>query len=232
MQMENMKPGKPLELFVNREGYRYRLISKVEDASFGKVYISLIASGSRVFRFSHTDQIELIYKDGERMWKWSDVKGSIGSLDGEKVHCLESLKDGEVYNRREAFRVRLGLENTITKLLPRKQGEEAEEDMGEGLSDEDYEFIKVPCVIKDLSETGVGFYTNDKINIGTLIEMKLSTKEGIMKMVGNIVRTESGEFGKYREFYGCSFSRVDRNLRKYIFALQRQQLQREREKTK
>lgn len=228
--MENMKPGKPLELYVNRSGYRYRLLSKVEASGFGKVYITLIASGSRIFHFSSTDHVELIYKDGERMWKWADVKGSVAELEGEKVHCLESVKEGESYNRREAFRVRLGVEHTITKLIPREKEEEesSEKDMNTDILDEDYEFITLPCVIKDLSETGVGIYTNDKMDIGTLLELRIPTKEGVLKMSGSVVRTESGEFGKYREFYGCSFSRVDRHLKKYLFALQRKQLRKER----
>lgn len=226
MRMDNMKPGKPLELYVSREGYRYRLLSKVEGCSIGKVYISLIASGSRVFRFLSTDQLELIYKDGDRMWKWHGLKGSVALLDGERVHCLESLKEGEVYNRREAFRVHLGVELVITKLVPKKQEEEAgnmpEDDL------DDYERIKVPSVLKDLSETGAGIYTNDKMDIGTMIEIEIPAKDGVMRMLGNVVRMESGDFGKYREFYGCGFSQVDRRLGKYLFALQRAQLQKER----
>lgn len=219
MLMENMKPGKPLEIFVERDGYRYRLLSKVEAAEFGKVYISLIASGTRVFRFSSSDHIELIYKDGDRMWKWKEVKGSIAALDGQRVHCIESLKEGEVYNRRDAFRVRLGIEHTITKLIPRSLDEETEEE---------YETFEIPCVIKDLSETGIGIYTNDKMDIGTQIEVKLKTKDGILRMMGNVVRMKNGDFGKYREFYGCSFTQVDRNLSKYLFALQRKQIKKER----
>lgn len=224
MLMEDMKPGKPLELFVNREGYRYRLLSKVEAAEFGKVYISLIASGTRIFRFLPSDHIELIYKEGERMWRWKGLKGSIATLDGDQLHCLESLKEGEVYNRRYAFRVRLGVEHTITKLIPKALNTEKKESM----SDEEYETFEIPCVIKNLSENGIGIYTNDKIDIGTLIEVKLPTRDGVLKMVGNVVRTESGDFGKYREFYGCSFNQVDRNLSKYLFTMQRAQLKKER----
>lgn len=224
MLMENMKPGKPLELFVNREGYRYRLLSKVEAAEFGKVYISLIASGPRIFRFLPSDHIELIYKEGERMWKWKGLTGSIATLDGEQMHCLESLKEGEIYNRRNSFRVRMGVEHTIIKLIPKPVDSMSEE----GMSDEDYEIFEIPCAIKDLSENGIGIYTNDKMDIGTMIEVNLPTTEGLLKMVGNVVRTESGDFGRYREFYGCSFNQVDRKLSKYLFALQREQLKRER----
>lgn len=225
MLMEDMKPGKPLEIFVDREGYRYRLLSKVEESEMGKVYISLIASGRRIFRFQDTDYIELIYKDGERMWKWKGLTGGLATLDSENVHYLESVKEGETYNRRSAFRVKLGVEHIITKLIPKDKSKYLE---NEDLSNGDYEFIQVPCVIKDLSEMGVGIYTNEKMDISTIVELRLPTREGTLKMVGRVVRTESGDFGKYREFYGCGFSKVDRKLAKYLFALQREQLKKER----
>lgn len=225
MHMEDMKPGKPLELYVNREGYKYRLLSKVEASEIGKVYISLIASGTRVFRFLNTDQVELIYKDGERMWKWGNVEGSVELLDGEKVHCLKSFKEGESYNRRDAFRVHLGIELAVIKLLP-KTKEEKENDIIDENSE--YKEVRIPCVIKDLSETGVGIYTNDKMDIDTMLEVQLPSKDGVMKMRGNVVRKESGDFGKYREFYGCNFQQVDRRLGKYLFMLQREQLKKER----
>lgn len=112
-----------------------------------------------------------------------DVKGSVAELEGEKVHCLESVKEGESYNRREAFRVRLGVEHTITKLIPREKEEEesSEKDMNTDILDEDYEFITLPCVIKDLSETGVGIYTNDKMDIGTLLELRIPTKRAYLR---------------------------------------------------
>lgn len=224
MLMENMKIGKPVELFVDREGYRYRLLSKVEAAEEGKVYITLIASGTRVFRFLTSDYIEFIYKEDGRMWKWKNVKGSITSLDGEQVHCLESTKEGEVYNRRDSYRVRLGVEHIITKLIP-KPAEAALED---NMEEEEYEAFQIPCVIKDLSENGIGFYTNDKMDIGTRVEVKIPTKEGVLRMIGNVIRAESGEFGKYCEFYGCGFSQVDKKLSKYLFTQQRLQLKKER----
>jgi hypothetical protein len=229
--MEDMKMGNPLELYVIRDGYKYRLLSKVEDAAFGKVYITLIASGHRVFRFLDTDELDLIYKEGERMWLWRNVKGKVDTLDGYQVHCLESLKEAETYNRREAFRVRLGREQTITKLLPKKKAEKELLNLVESedaLTDEDFDFISVPCVIRDLSETGAGIYTNDRMELGTLVEIELTGEKHILKMIGTIVRSEIGEYGKYSRFYGCNFYRVDKNLGKYLFAVQRYQLKKER----
>ncbi len=228
MQIHEMRPGKPLELFVTREGYRYRLVSKVEAVEKDKVYISLIASAGRIFRFLPSDEVDFIYKDGGRMWRWNGVTGSVAMLDDEKVHCLESEKEGEVYNRRNAFRVHLGAEHVFEKMIPKETQEEVPKKNKGAFLEDEYDFIKVPCVIKDLSEGGVGIYTNDKMDIGTRIEITFPARQGPLKVAGEVVRRSSGDYGKYREFYGCSLDKIDNNLSRYIFDLQRLQLKKER----
>lgn len=226
MLMKEMKAGKPLELYIIRDGYRYRLTSKVEDTAPGKVFIPLIISRGKIFRFLDTDKLELIYKDNDKMWRWTDIKASLSTLENVKVHRLESTKEGEPYNRRSAFRVRLGQEHFATKLVPKNEvsGDFVEEDFEAGLWSGDYEYVRIPCVIKDLSENGIGIYANDKLSIGALLEVRINTQEGEMKMLGKVVRADSGDFGKYKEFYGCTLLRTDRNLGKFLTIAQRQQL--------
>ena len=44
MLLENIPLGRTLEIYIDREGYRYRLVSKVEEAKSNQVCVSLIAS--------------------------------------------------------------------------------------------------------------------------------------------------------------------------------------------
>lgn len=47
MLLENIPLGKTLEIFVEREDYRYRLVSKVEDTNAFRVCVTAIASSGR-----------------------------------------------------------------------------------------------------------------------------------------------------------------------------------------
>ena len=49
MLLENIPLGRTLEIYIDREGYRYRLVSKVEEAKSNQVCVSLIASNGRAF---------------------------------------------------------------------------------------------------------------------------------------------------------------------------------------
>lgn len=244
MRMEGMKVGKGLDVFITREGYKYHLVSKVEKAENNKVFISLIASGKRIFRFLNTDEIEIIYRDGDRMWKWTHVKGGITKLDGEDVHFLQSNKDGISYNRRDAFRVPVNREVNLLVYTPKADEEQTEStesdkkwssyryqecDEFSGLEMELYNRQVIPVFLKDLSEGGMGIYSKFPLKEGTTVVLDFMTEMGKMLCKGEIIRSSSGNFGKYSLLYGCEFSQVDKNLGKYLFKLQREILHRERQ---
>ena len=65
MQLKDMKVGKSIDILINREGYNYKLVSKVEEVGVGKVYISLITARNRVFMFRSDDKVQFIYKTDE-----------------------------------------------------------------------------------------------------------------------------------------------------------------------
>lgn len=216
MRLEKMKLGKPLEIFVNRDGYRYRLVSKVEDVSPGRVCITLIESKSRVFYFHDTDEIEFIYRDAERMWKWSNVKGGITELDGYRLHCFYTDKEGTTYNRRTAYRVFVGEELPMSFCVE-EQSEEPKIKRFKGF-------------LKDLSETGVGLFSNEIISLNQDVYFQLPSIYGKLDCIAETVRTLEERQGPYRYYYGCSLTQSDQRLGKYIFYLQRQQLLNARKK--
>lgn len=244
MRMEGMKVGKGLDIFVTRAGYRYHLVSKVEEPQKDRVMISLIASGNRVFRFLNTDDVEIVYRDGERMWKWEHVKGGITKLEGSDVHYIESKLEGMTYNRRDAFRVPFHKEINISVYTKKTKEEElkeedailknaagsyiSESDEFSGLNLEQYNKQVVEVLLKDLSERGIGFYSKLPLREGAIIVVELTTEMGNMFCKGEIIRSAKGNFGRYSLLYGCEFSQIDKNLGKYIFKLQREVLRKER----
>ena len=65
MLLETIPLGRTVEIYVDREGYRYRLTSKVEYADEKKVCVTLIAARGRAFKFMPEDNVSIIYRDNE-----------------------------------------------------------------------------------------------------------------------------------------------------------------------
>ena len=94
MQIKEMILGRKLEIIVEREGYTYRLVSKVEGTTEVSVAVSAIVAKGRMFHVEETDDVTIIYRGAERMWKWDHVKTGLARLDGETVHTFSSRRSG------------------------------------------------------------------------------------------------------------------------------------------
>lgn len=113
MLLENVPLGRTMEVHVIREGYHYRLISKVEDVNAHRVCMTAIASNGRFFPFKPEDKIRLVYRDQETMWEWNRVKVTLAKLDNIPVHYFEVRDKGRSINRRDAYRVKILKETLI-----------------------------------------------------------------------------------------------------------------------
>lgn len=219
MLIKDMLPGKTVDILIDREDFHYRFVSKVEGVSGSSVAVSLIAVANKVFRFAPEDDITLVYRTVDRMWKWEHVTGGIAKLEGQPVHTFTSYKEATVYNRRDAFRVPIGEQILIRRILPKIGGEKKD-------APEEYE--QKEAVLSDLSTGGAGIYTNDSFEKGDEVVFDFPTNLGILTCRGNIIR-EAEVFDKpFRRFYGVQFFKVKSGLDKYIFEKQRLILQKER----
>lgn len=221
MQIKEMVLGRKLEILVDREGYTYRLVSKVEGTTEGSVAVSAIVAKGRMFHFEETDDVTIVYRGGERMWKWDHVKTGVARLDGETVHTFSSKEQGQIYNRRESFRVPIG-ENL---LMYRVEIEKTEED---GEVKEIEKTFPFEGLLADLSVNGAGFFTDEELKVDMLIGFDMPTHLGIMSCRGKIVRRADVYDKPFRNFYGCEFTKSRRELERYLFERQRLMLQKER----
>ena len=105
MLLENIALGKTMEIYVDRDGYRYRLVSKVEKTGVKKICLTAIMAGGRAFKFRPEDKIRLVYRSEDQMWEWLNVKAGLAKLDDEPVHYFEIVNKGQSFNRRQAYRV-------------------------------------------------------------------------------------------------------------------------------
>lgn len=218
MLIKEMILGRKLEILVDRDGYTYRLVSKVEGTVEGSVAVSAIVAKGRMFRFEDTDDVTIIYRGGERMWRWNHVKTGLARLEGETVHTFSSREPGEIYNRRESFRVPIG-ESLLMYRVEYEKTEDGEE------VEKTYPF---EGLLADLSVNGAGVYTNEDLEDDVIIGFDMPTHMGIMSCRGRIIRRADVFDKPFRNFYGCEFVKIKKELERYLFERQRLMLQKQR----
>ncbi|MBP5330849.1 MAG: hypothetical protein J6Y89_03250, partial [Lachnospiraceae bacterium] len=119
MDLSEVKPGSLLEIYIRRDGYNYRVISKVEYVDDEKIGVSPIASRTQLFRFLDTDVVDIVCKQDNNSWKWAGVKPGLMTLDdGTKLHCFTPPGQAETFNRRTTYRLEINREIMISYEKP------------------------------------------------------------------------------------------------------------------
>lgn len=243
MQITDMKVGKPLEIYINREGYHYRVVSKIEDVGEGRVCVSLIASKTRVFEFEPTDVVDIVYREEDRMWKWKSVQGSVVTLDDEQFHAFTTDEPAESYNRRNAYRVYIGEKMILHYMVHdlKKLREFNDSDMlhsqtvfnydsaADILKEDCFRYVDCDAFVKDISEVGAGIYSNQKLEKGDELAFEFQTDFGEVSCRAEVVRRLDSHQSSFLYYYGCRFTETSRNLSKYIYEKQREQLRKARD---
>ncbi len=238
MLLGEVRLGRPLEIYITREDYHYKVMSRIEYAEEGCVCVTLISSGKRVFQFLETDVIDIVYQEQDRMWKWSNVKGAVVTVDGDKLHGFFSNEAGDNYNRRNAFRLIYGKEITVSYLvhddvkLKSMQEENALSSQRiynydkntDGIREECFKIINCRAYLRDISETGVGIYTNERFFPEDELSFTLQSDFGPIECKAAVIRMKDNSTGSFRHYYGCKFVETSRNLTKFLYEQQRLQL--------
>lgn len=245
MLLENIRMGRTLEIYVEREGYRYRLVSKVEDSNPKRICVSLIAANGRVFRFLPEDSIRLVYRDDDNMWEWQNVKGGIAKLDDEPVHFFEIQDKGKSFNRRNAYRVPIGDEITLSFYkdmqmggfvsdipLPEDGAGKEEDEATLAALIEEPEILTTTALVKDISENGIGLFSNFEFNTEDSMFFSLPSPYGALESKAIIVRKDEMKTAntKYNYYYGAIFTQAHKDMMRYIYDIQRELLKKQREK--
>lgn len=265
MLLENIALGKTLEVYVDRDGYRYRLVSKVEKTGVKRVCLTAIMAGGRAFKFRPEDNIRLVYRSEDQMWEWLNVKAGLGKLDDEPVHYFEIVNKGQSFNRRQAYRVAIDADVDIVFYqvpgnrqrlsyapLVKEEYEalvdvngvelEREEDSRSGKIFIEKRLRMVPMkeavekkvrgFVHDISETGMGFYSNELLEKDNSFYTRIPSDYGPLLVRCVVVRVDDQVKGnsKYRYYYGCIYEESDQKLIRYIYDIQRKQIQKQRDR--
>lgn len=84
MLLENIPLGRTLEIYIDREGYRYRLVSKVEEAKSNQVCVSLSHPMEELFSFMRRMILCIVYRE----------QTDVGMDKSEGRHCEVGRRAG------------------------------------------------------------------------------------------------------------------------------------------
>ncbi len=242
MLLENISIGRTLEIFIERDEYRYHFTSKVEDTNETRVCVTAIASCGRFFSFLPKDKVRILYREDDVMWEWNQVNPGLAKLEGTPVHYFQIVDKGQSYNRRNAYRVKLledmkfgyyqlpGRKDKISQ-LPLPEGyDKMEPKELENWHQTMPEPIYIKGMIKDISENGAGIYTDKNLEMEDELFFEIPSSYGNLLVKVFIIRKEEMESvtNRFGYYYGCAIVESDQRLLRYIYDLQREILKRQK----
>ncbi|MCR5329819.1 MAG: PilZ domain-containing protein [Lachnospiraceae bacterium] len=239
MDLSQVKIGSLLEIYIRRDGYNYRVISKVEYVDDERIGVSPIASRTQLFKFLDTDNVDIVCKQDNNSWKWGSVKPGLMTLeDGTKLHCFIPSKQAETFNRRTTFRLEIDKEIMISYEKPlfdedisngkNKPDDRVIDDMLDNIS-EKYCELNARAFLKDISEGGAAISTDAVLEKGDLISFEFELASEPVKCRAIVVRIKNSNGKDYfTNSYGISFVETSTNFVKNFFAQQRRSLQKSR----
>lgn len=236
MNISEVKEGTLLEIYIKRDGYNYKVVSKVEYVDDTRIGVTPIASRTRLFKFKSTDVVDIVYRQDDKSWKWSKVRAGSATLkDGTKLHVFIPETPSEVYNRRTTYRLPMGediilnyevletLKKPDARAKSNRTPDIALDEMLVEIS-ESYREYTCEAVLKDLSEGGASIYTFAELKKGALVSFELKYGDEPVNCRAVIVRVKRPERQGEMFNYGLSYIETSANYTSYFFAEQRRML--------
>lgn len=211
MNVKELVLGHSVELEINVSHNSKTFVSNVALLHESMVFLEPIRHEGKLVGFPANYSVNLLYPDQERAFVWKNISVKAVTYKGSVYHAIELIGDAEIINRRAAYRVYIGEQMPVTFFS------------NAGLKSFD-------ALIRDISETGFSFFSNDSFDIGRTVRLNLpfSSAEHI-KLSSQIVRKQSSE-ERNDMLYGCRFSEKNRYLSSYLMSIQ-QMRQRQKMKT-
>jgi c-di-GMP-binding flagellar brake protein YcgR len=185
-----------MEIEVKCYGKTVNFKSEIALVKNNSVLIAPIKVDDQTIGFSENCQINFLYKLDGKLFIWENVPIKLVKYDGSIYHKIDIFGEGVPHNRRDAFRMYIGEDmplyvNTAT-------GPTA-----------------LSVLVKDISDTGVGFITKEDMDVNRTIRLKLKDNKALISLSGIIVRKEFlSNLGAFH--YGCKFNEKNNSLGKYI----------------
>ncbi len=196
MLIDSIVKGGLTEIEVRCNGKTITFKSEVAHIIRNSILIEPIKVNEQTIGFSESCKISFLYVSEGKLYRWDSADIKLVKYNGITYHKIDIFGEGKPYNRRVSYRLYLG--ENMPVYVNTAQGPTA-----------------LTVLIKDISETGVGFITKEDIDIERTIRLKLKDNNLLISLSGVIVRKEFlTNLGSY--LYGCRFIEKDDKLSKYI----------------
>lgn len=199
MKLDELSLDSKISINVSKGGKGATFFAKPEFAMDGALYVAPIMHGEKMIDFSIPDlKIELVAtKNGELPSRFKNIRITPEKVRGRVYHCISTKTTGARSNRRVSNRVPVG-------------------EMGKII--EDLNGAKFEALIKDVSESGIGFILDPKIReykVGERLRIYYVDPTNFVTVDVNVrvARTEETPKGR---LYGCNFTRNYPQIVRYV----------------
>lgn len=205
MVVDEIMIGASIELVVRYNGQNITFHDKVvEIIKDNSILVNSIKVNNKTIGFSDKCRINFLYKIDNRLYIWENTNVKLVKYQGRIYHKIDLNGIGKPHNRREAFRMYIG------------------EDMQAYLNSSSGQ-LTIDILLKDISETGMGFISKEEIELNRIVRLKLKDYKIIINLSAVVVRKEY--IPHLKSFiYGCKFNEKNTALGKYISRKQNEQL--------
>lgn len=205
MIMTDLKLGTSILVDIERGGIYYTLKSKVMDTSDEGIYIAPpYDKRGDISEFRERDKVYIRYARNSKSIRWECDSWEDALVKEQKYVYVTSTKVAENDNKREALRLEVGKDTSLTKV---KTGKETN------------------VYLKDISLVGVAFISEDTLQIGDLFDLRIDDLNLDINLRVRVVREEKTA-NKFT--YGCIVTKSDASLRKYISGRQQEEIRKTR----
>lgn len=205
MRLSDLQAGDNIIIQVNMNGQFADFPSVVTKLHDGEILAEAVRIGGKVVGFSGENvHLDLCYiRQDKPPVVWKNVKCTTVLSDNKTLYNIAAFAEGYESNRREAFRIFVGVSGIAQLGINRKA---------------------LQVIVKDVSENGFSFVTSENMEnvINMPVRLVFEDAERNYSLMGLVVRKVVIDEKKI--LYGCKLSVENPELVKYINYKQRQQM--------
>lgn len=190
-----------VELEIMMNGKKTTLLSAIEQIIGTTVLLTPIHLNGKVVGFPPDCNVNLLYIDEKHVYCWKSIKIKAVRYEKKIYHSVDLAGDAEILNRRGAYRVYIGETMLLTSFTA--NGPKT-----------------ISVLLKDISETGMAFYSKDEFDVGRTVRLHLAIAQNReLQLSAQIIRTQEPD-DRRGKLYGCKFVERNDRLIGYLMRLQ------------
>lgn len=203
MNAADVQSSHSVELEILMNGKKTTLITAVEKMLGNLALLTPIHLNGKVVGFPPNCVVNFLYIEENHVYCWKNVHVKAIRHENKIYHCTELVADAEVLNRRGAYRVYIGKYMLLTAFTadgPKKH----------------------TVLVKDISETGLAFFSKDEFTIGRTVRLHLTLNEKYeLQLSCQVIRTQQFE-ERPELLYGCKLVEKNAQLTNYLMKVQQE----------